>query len=60
MKTIAMEFWARMKYNFFCLVLEDGTWSMGAVLIGSPFPFAGKWVNTAGVFNTYKEMEYQL
>lgn len=48
---------ARIKYNFYCLVMEDGSWDMGAVLWGSMNPLGGKWMNENGVFDTFAEVK---
>lgn len=34
---------ARTKYNLFCLIMVDGSWSMGACLVGGIFPWQGVW-----------------
>lgn len=41
---------ARLKYMFFCLVLTDDSWYMGA----EKLPFGAGWVNEFGYFKTYK------
>ena len=46
---------ARIKYNFFCLVMVDGSWDMGAHLVGSIWPLGGYWWNDRGIFKTYEE-----
>lgn len=51
------EIQARLKYNLLCLIAVDGSWSMGADLVGSVFPWAGSWVNENGVFKTFSEIK---
>jgi len=48
------ELYARMKYNFLCLVMTDDSWDMGADLVGGVFPLSGVWVNIRGTSETFE------
>lgn len=41
---------ARILFNWYCLVMVDGSWDMGAVLWGSLWPLGGVWINERGVY----------
>ena len=45
---------ARLKYIWYCLVMEDGSWDMGADYY-APFLFSGFWIKDGYAFKTYKE-----
>ena len=47
----------RVKYNLLCLLCKDGSWDMGADLVGSIWPFGGCWVNNKGAFNRYTDSQ---
>ena len=52
---------ARLRWSLSCLFLKDGSWDMGAVLVGGLFPWSGRWmlVDDRGYirfFATYKEL----
>jgi len=50
------EIYYRLKYSFFCLILEDDSWNMGSYLKGNTMnPLGGKWYNENGSFDTYLE-----
>jgi len=49
------ELYARIKYNFFCLVMKDDSWDMGADLCGGVFPLSGQWVNMRGTYDKFKD-----
>jgi hypothetical protein len=46
---------ARALYNWYCLIMVDGSWNMGAHLYGGVFPWSGCWVNERGTFKTLME-----
>ena len=47
---------ARAKYVLLCFFAVDGSWSMGAHLQGSVFPWGGYWVNEVGIFKRYADI----
>lgn len=49
------ELWARIKYNWLCLVLKDGAWDMGAELVCGVLPLQGRWLNDRGLFEKYRD-----
>lgn len=49
------ELYARIKYNFFCLVMKDDSWDMGADLCGGVFPLGGVWVNMRGTYDKFAD-----
>ena len=47
---------ARVKYCLLCFFAVDGSWSMGAYLQGSVFPWGGYWINDKGIFSRYSSV----
>jgi len=45
MNSLLKEWYYRLKYTIFCLVMVDDSWDMSKDLTGSIWPFGGFWID---------------